>query len=378
MENKTKREKDKKIFVVLTGGTICSEYNGRVKSQGKKAGTVLEENFRNSTSEYADKVRFITTENYGIFSENMSVEKWNYIIKRLRSTAEVRDTAIARGNYPSLNEERVFSEENIMDGIIIAHGTDTLAYSSALFSLILRDIGVPVFLVSSNDALSSEKANGTANFIAATECICNGITPNVYVSYRNSDGNMYLHYASRLTQCRNYEEDFFSVGMTKIEDAQGKFFGKTSVCDKKANEDRIDLFAEWELENIVLKIDPYVGLNYDFYDFTKVKAVLHGTYHSGTVCVEGSERRKKNENSIVSLFEKCKAPVYIAPCDLEGNVYDTIIKVAENAGENVRFINGYTSEMMYVKLLIAYSENAIKDVDGFLGNEYNKELINRG
>ena len=378
---------EKKILVVLTGGTICSEYQGNIKSQGNKAGTILEKNFRNSYSKYANKVYFKTTENFGIFSENVTVEKWNEILGKLRVMPEIRDTAIAHGNYPSLDGQTIISQDNVFDGIIIAHGTDTLAYSSALFSIFMRNMGVPVFIVSSNEALSSDNANGTLNFIAAVECICEAIKPNVYVTYRNSvDRTMYLHYASRLTQCKNYQEDFYSFGMVDITNVCSKSFERLpKIYNNSTWEDSerdvffVDLFDPWKLNNVVLRIDPYVGLNYNFFDFSSVKAILHGTYHSGTVCTEKTENSSNYGcNSILSMLDKCsEIPVYIAPSDFTGGIYDTILIVANHGRSNVKFINGYTMEMLYIKLLIAYSIDAWSDsiINVFLANEYNCEFV---
>ncbi|MCR5431823.1 MAG: asparaginase domain-containing protein [Lachnospiraceae bacterium] len=370
---------EKKILVFLTGGTICSHYDGRVKRQGDVAGTFLEESFTNSSSEYAGKVKFGTTENLGIFSEDMTPGRWNRMIGYMRKLPEIRDTAIRSGSYPSLKDERLISADNAYDGIVIAHGTDTLAYSAALFSILLRDMGVPVFIVSSNEAPQSERSNAAANFRAAVECICEGIRPGVYVTYRNiSDGTMYLHYASRLMQCGNFEEDFRSPGMTKLDHIGVKAFSRLPRYDGETDASGcIDLFGDLKIENVVMKIDPYVGLNYDFYDFSGVKAILHGTYHSGTVCTEKADDH--GENSVFALLRRCgERPVYIAPSDLTGGIYESVEALEKYSGtaNRVRFAGGITAEMLYVKLLLAYSnETLIPDADSFVCGEYNKEFF---
>lgn len=372
----------KKILIILTGGTICSQYEGNVKVQGSCAGTVLQHNFNASDSPFAGSVTFKETENYGLFSENMTVSKWNMLIQSFRTLPEIHDTAAKRGSFASLAGKKNVPE-NIYDGIIIAHGTDTLAYSSALFSIILKDMGIPVFLVSSNEALSSEKANGSCNFRAAVECICCGIKPNVYAAYKNTgDGRMYLHLASRLKQCESYSEDFFSAGMLDITgltpENAGAFF-KNLPIPQKNKSIKIDFFNEsFTLENAVLKIEPYVGLDYDFFDFGKAEAVLHLTYHSGTVCSEKTEKNPDySNNSILHLLDKCPTlPVYIAPSDLSGGIYETVPVIAEHKSGRVFFVNGCTAEMLYVKLLIAYSLKLPEEkITEFLQTEYNCEAV---
>ena len=50
--------------------------------------------------------------------------------------------------------------------------------------MLLADTKIPVFFVSSNERLESSRSNGDANFRYAVECICRGIEPNVYVTYK--------------------------------------------------------------------------------------------------------------------------------------------------------------------------------------------------
>ena len=122
----------KKILLMLVGGTICTAINDEGNlSVSEKAGALLKENYINSASPYAKDVDIVLTENLYILSENMTVEKWNVIIETYK---------------------KHLSEENF-DGIIIAHGTDTLAYSASLLSLVLDYSKTPVFLVSANKNL---------------------------------------------------------------------------------------------------------------------------------------------------------------------------------------------------------------------------------
>ncbi len=375
----------KKILMVLTGGTICSVIKGGVKVQGTGTGTVLESAFRSSASVFRDDVIFESTENYGIFSENMTVEKWNFLLEKLRGSAAIRDTAASRGSYKSLKSKKAENTENVFDGIIILHGTDTLAYSAALFSILMRDMGVPVFLVSSNEALEKDSANGKANFITAVECICMGIEPNVYVTYKNGK-NMYLHLASRLMQCRNYTDRFYSKGMLNItditpENAQ-KYFKKLKTAKRNSADDTlaVDMFARWQLKNAVLKTEPYTGLDYSRINLAGVKAVLHGTYHSGTVCTETTEKcTEYSDYSILALLDRCKKiPVYIAPADLSGIIYETVTEIMKHRADGVYFINGFTNEMTYIKLLVAYSYPPLKNrVNEFTASEYNGEKVGK-
>lgn len=326
----------KKILIILTGGTICTEpsHNG-VLSVGEKGGLALIENYCREHRGFEDKPEFVLSENLFILSENMTVDRWNLIIDTYRK----------------------HTETDSYDGIIIAHGTDTLGFSAALFSLILSGTDVPVFFVSSNKRLGLREANGFDNFNAAVECIQNGIVPNVYVTYKNiSDGKMYLHLASKLRQCENYTDDFDSRNAFCIEGAA------ENVCDavkRSFPPDKrvpfIDVYASWKLKPCVLFLKPYVGIDYSVFDYSPFSAVLHGTFHSGTVC------SAEDNNSVLYMLKKCTeencTDVYFSPSKPDGEIYESLARVKEYAetADNVGFLYGYTDEVAYAKLLLAYS-----------------------
>lgn len=339
----------KEILLILVGGTICTQLNEKgTLSVSDKAGIWLTENFYHKNPEYKELVHFDLSENLLILSENMTVENWNVIIKTYQEN-------IKRNKY---------------DGVIFAHGTDTLAYSAALFSMLLSGIDIPVFFVSSNARLTSERANGNDNFRCATMCICKGITPNVYVAYKNiSDNEMYIHLGSRIKQCENYSEDFFSRGAIKEKDFEKIDFPRGNAL--------IDIDKEITLKECVLMINPYVGINYDVYDYSKFKAVLHGSFHSGTACTEKNTYSESyGKNSVLYMIDKCEelnADTYLSPATLGGEIYETV-DIIRNHTESTKFMYGCTTEVSYAKLLIAYSifDNP-KDIEKFIDEQINFE-----
>ena len=357
----------KRILLVLVGGTICTAVNERgTLSVSGKAGAILKENFLKSDSVFAQDVDITLTENLYILSENMTVEKWNLIAETLQKYTSARK----------------------YDGIVLAHGTDTLAYSAALFSLLLCDTDIPVFFVSSNARLDSPNANGNANFAYAVECICRGIRPNVYVTYRNpSDGVMYLHLASRLRQCANYSEDFFSEGAIAFADnsdeAFAHCFAELDRLYPRKRHLRIAKSKPCRLSDCVLNLTPYVGINYDAYRYDRFRAVLHGTYHSGTACAALSDAErcdKYGSASILHMIDLCAesgVDMYFAPSRLDGEIYDTVRIIGDHEanGRKIHFLYGMTNEMAYVKLLLGYSlYTDAQVINAFLNMEVNYEF----
>ena len=338
----------KNILLILVGGTICTQLNENGSlSVYDGAGAVLKSNFQNSDSQYAKSVNINLSENLYILSENMTVDKWNLIIE----------------TYCKLTKNKVY------DGIIFAHGTDTLAYSAALFSQLLSGTKIPVFFVSSNKRLDAEDTNGNDNFRCAVECICNGITPNVYAVYKNpSDNQMYLHIASRLRQCENYSDDFYSVGQFNITNITnencGEYFEKIkSFYPEHLRKPLIDIYNMSKLKPCVLLIEPYVGIDYSAYNYKKYSAVLHGTFHSGTACVQKNKSvADYDESSILYMIDQCAkdeiaVDTYLSPALYQEGTYETVWVIDSHIANNkkIKFLYGYTKETAYAKLLIAYS-----------------------
>lgn len=311
--------KKDKILLILTGGTICSFQNeeGEKKSDAKKAERLIKSIFIKTNPQYNSDL-FDEVIAMDILSENMTPNRWNDLVDAMK------------GNH--IESYR---------GVIILHGTDTLAYTSSMLSVVFAGISVPVFLVSSQLPLSEKNANGNDNFKISVSLIMNNIMPNIYVPYRNMDGKMFVHLGAHLLQCPSLSDDFSSKDAWLIDDMDNpKIDGLKFESDAKLYE-KIGKFKA-----SVIKLNPYVGLNYDYIDIDNVDAVIHGTYHSQTVCVT------ENEFSVLKLAN-FKIPVFIEPCNYEPDrkfvCYET---TAEAVKGGIIPVWGMTSEMVYVKTMV--------------------------
>lgn len=328
---------NKNILLILTGGTICSfaTDRGEQASDTERAQALIVNKFRNGDSKYRSEkdVSFDPVYPLDTLSENMTVAHWDVLIKKMRS-------------YD-------FSK---YDGAIILHGTDTLAYTASLLSLVLSGMPIPVILVSSQLALYEPQANGNANFKAAVELIANGIKPNVYVVYRNDEmiGNaiqktMYIHFAAHLIQCANHSNNFYSKDMAPISMEHAVFEGVRSLGSEPIlMNPKFDI-----LSSKVLKIQPYVGLDYSMFSLEEVTAVVHGTYHSSTVAANPElSDFDCFKYSIMSIAERCKNHTPSIPLFIEPFIKTTYETTGEAIRNGILPIKNLTSEMAYVKALV--------------------------
>ncbi|MBO5971026.1 MAG: asparaginase [Clostridia bacterium] len=329
-----------KILLILTGGTICSfdRGDGERASDTHRAEALIVQKYKEC---FGDSVSFDTRFTLNILSENMTVSHWNTLLNEFRTLD--------------------LSERSPYDGIIVLHGTDTLAYTASLLSLVLSGAKIPVLLVSAQLPLTHSKTNGNENFRAAVALIEGGLAPSVYAVYRNSDGVTYLHLGAHLRQCENFSDDFFSVDMTPLSSAE--------FCPMAPSAPLLGDLGE--LTHSVLRIEPYVGLDYSHFSLEHVRAVLHGVYHSGTVATFPD-----GNSSLLSLLRRCreqKIPVFLSPCDKHTYAYETTGEVLR-AGAVA--ISRMTPEMTYAKLLVGLALSLSgDDLEDFLKEELCGEFI---
>ncbi len=329
------------ILLLLTGGTICSfeNENGERVSDTKKAQALIVKNFKKSSSEYRN-THFKTVKVLNVLSENMTVTHWNTFIKKFKKY-----------------------DLSLYDGVIILHGTDTLAYTSSLLSMLLAGTKIPIMLVSSAQPIYEKNANGNENFKASVELIAKGISPNVYAVYQNTDGITYLHLGSHLLQCQNGSCDFFSCGMSPVDKAS--FNTKASVVE-------MPVYSLEKLLPDVLYLTPYTGINYSLYSLRGVRAVLHGTYHSQTAAAFP----KNSRHSLIAFKKKCdkfNVPLFLCPCDSEAYDYETTGEILRHGAVG---ISNITTETAYAKILIGVSTGLTGDaLKKYISTEINGEFI---
>ncbi len=244
-----------RIALILTGGTICSRVSGdgARRSDAGSALTALEQHYRLANP--FSSVEFQTYIPLDKLSEDLTPEDWCTL---LRAVAVL--------------------DHDVLDGIIIAHGTDTLEQTAAMLSAALCGISIPVMLVSAIAPLSDPMTNGHANFEAAVRLVCRHLAGGVWVVYRNLSGEMYLHRGFDLQPCQHESMDFFSSTMQPAETVRD-----AEAIPKKSTRTNMRALSVKALHaKDVLLLHPYNGLRYDRLLLDGIAAVVHGTYHSET------------------------------------------------------------------------------------------------
>lgn len=327
-----------KIKVIFSGGTIGSELCG--SNISVNTGGAVQKQLISTFFETTGRtdIQFDVAQPFSILSENMSIQHWNILLDEFKKTN--------------------FSD---YDGIILAHGTDTLAYTSNMLSIILSGIEIPVVLVSSNYVLTDKRANGNDNFLNAVNFIAEKKFSGVYAIYRNNLGKYVVYLGSRLKQCSGITNEFSSTHGINFGEMKNNHFFPLECLEnplptqiKSIPSQELILNKIPALKPCVMMITPYTGIDYNNYSPTSaVKAVLHCLYHGGTAPTVSAENQC---GSIIEFMEKCKRQgidTFISPLESENSEkYST---TAEMISAGATAFYNISPEMAYSKLITAYS-----------------------
>ncbi|MFF2481190.1 asparaginase [Paenibacillus sp. NPDC058071] len=326
----------KKIMVLFTGGTIGSKNdNGKVSVHDAGSYTLIE---AYSSAGARGDVTFDTKQPLNLLSENLVPDDWN--------TLKTALDQIDLSEY---------------DGVIVTHGSDTLAFSAAMISYLFADTARPIILVAANYPIGDPRSNGVANFAAAVDFIVGEGLPGVFVVYRDDKETMNVYLGTRITQAVSFTDQFGSpYELVYGEMKDGTFLPKVHPYNPQVEELRNRKPAEGgkavrsaELRAGLLYIKPFTGLDYSYYRFDEhaPKAVLHDLYHSGTASANAP-----GGHSLLQFAEYCAAhgvDLYLCPLkDRSEALYASSVSLIE-AG--VVFIENMSAEATLMKLTLAYA-----------------------
>lgn len=337
----------KKILVMFTGGTIGSMRQGEeidVLSSGSYM--ILEEYKR----QYECTVTFETTQPLNILSENMLPEHWVVLAESLHS----------------IDYEQY-------DGIILTHGSDTLAYTAAMLSYLFAHMPIPLILIASNYPIDDARSNGLRNFANAVSMIEQDTIRGIFSIYEDQNGVSNVYLGSRIMQCESFTDQFRSpYDLTYGRMENGRLV--LTIDERNPSLEQLRHPQSSLLEPIlkrggicsdIVYIKPYPGLRYTYYQWSEAarpKAIVHDLYHSGTACALNNE-----PYSLIQFISRCKEegiPVFLCPVKLKSEaLYASTGQLVEAGGI---LTEGISVEALIAKLLLGYSLYGNEEVVDFV------------
>jgi len=170
-------EKDEnlpKVLLLSTGGTIASKVDYRT---GAVTPALSASELYEAVPEIAEIANVDAEVLFSEYSENLQPEHWKEIARKLDS--------VAKSDYV---------------GVIIAHGTDTMHYTSSFLSFALSGFPIPIALVGSQRSSDRPSSDAALNLIAATKFLTESKTKGIYVIMHNdsNDDTIACHKGTRV------------------------------------------------------------------------------------------------------------------------------------------------------------------------------------
>lgn len=180
-----KDSKKPTIAVLHTGGTIASKVDYRT---GGVIASFSDEDFVSMFPEINDIANIRTSLVSNMMSEDMTFSHYKKIATAIEK--EIKNNA---------------------DGIIIGHGTDTLAVTSAALSFIFENLPIPVLLVGSQRSTDRGSTDAAANLICAAEFIAKTDFAGVAICMHDStsDNNCAILPATKTKKLHTSRRDAF-------------------------------------------------------------------------------------------------------------------------------------------------------------------------
>ena len=164
----------KRIALLATGGTIAS-----VQSDGGLTPGIGGNQLLNLIPRAVESIELVCKDVFSLDSSNIQPEEWRVLAKAV---------------YEILDD---------VDGIVITHGTDTMAYSAAALTFMLRNVGKPVVFTGSQLPIMHPLSDAPANLTEAL-AVAQTAPAGVYVVFNHKIIN-----GSRAVKLRTTSFDAF-------------------------------------------------------------------------------------------------------------------------------------------------------------------------
>ena len=180
-----------KVSVISTGGTIASRVDYRT---GAVRPALSASDLYSVVPELSEIARVDAKILFSLFSENITPKHWSETTKAV--AAEIKNGAA---------------------GVVVAHGTDTLAYTAAALSFGVQDLPVPVIIVGSQRSADRPSSDAATNLVGAVRAAAEAPFAEVAVAMHEtvSDRSIAFHRGTKVRKCHTSSRDTFKSINTK-------------------------------------------------------------------------------------------------------------------------------------------------------------------
>ena len=332
----------RKITLIYTGGTIgvSGKIRGDIlKSEG--TGEALHQILLDKHPEIKDDYDLSFKRHISLLSENIVPYDWGKIA----------------------NSIAVEIDEGV-NGIVVAHGTDSLPYTTAAVSFMLSDIPIPVVFTGSLVPPDRKGTDAIQNLYDSILFSAKSQLAGVYAVFKAGSNSRKIFFGTRLLPISPYSKYFYSI--------DHKYVGiiKNGALKISSNQypKRHRLIGKITRNR---KIDPNVSFFKVFPGFDPgcieqafergAKGIILDLFHSGTACTRNG---KYSDYSLIPTIKRLGKKVLIFGTHLseskEGGIYRTTNELLKSG---------------LIPLKPMSSESAIVKLMWVLGHQENREQI---
>jgi glutamyl-tRNA(Gln) amidotransferase subunit D len=275
-----------KVAIISTGGTIASRVDYRT---GAVRPALTASDLYGVVPELADIARIDAHILLSLFSENITPKHWSEIARAVANE-------IAQG----------------ANGVVIAHGTDTLGYTAAALSFALQNLPVPVVLVGSQRSADRPSSDAATNLIGAVKAAAEAPFAEVVVAMHEttSDTSIAINRGTKVRKCHTSRRDAFepvnASPIARIQDQ--KVIMLTQEYKKRNQANKLALKPDFDENVALVKFHP--SMNPAIIDWFVEKGykglVIEGTGlgHIGNYCFKAI-RNAVEQKVLVTMTSQC-------------------------------------------------------------------------
>ncbi|MCS4541980.1 MAG: Glu-tRNA(Gln) amidotransferase subunit GatD, partial [Euryarchaeota archaeon] len=244
------------VSILSTGGTIASRVDYKT---GAVSPAFSAEDLLQAVPELVNFANIKGRPIFNILSENMSPEKWIQLAHEV--TKEI---------------------ESNVSGVVITHGTDTLGYTSAALSFMLKNLPVPVVLIGAQRSSDRGSSDAAINLVDGVAVAANAPFAQVVVVMHGEKSDSYclIHPGTRVRKMHSSKRDAFqtinATSIGKVENGKITLFRNDYIPRSKRK-----ILVDDKFEPKVALVKTYPGIRSDIIDLL-INAGYKGIVIEGT------------------------------------------------------------------------------------------------
>ena len=351
------------IAVLHTGGTIASRVDYRT---GAVFSSFQTEDLLTMFSELHDIANISSTHLANMWSEDMRFAHYKIMARAVEKEAK-------KG----------------VDGVIIAHGTDTMHYSAAALAFALENVSIPVILVGAQRSSDRGSSDAAMNLICAASFIAKTDFAGVAICMHHSasDDVCAILPACKTRKMHTSRRDAFKaingkpVALVNVNSRNVEFLEK-NYAKKGAEKEKLVVKDKFEEKVGILKA--HVNMfpeEIDFYRKQKYKGLVLEGFALGQFPIAAPNPQAKKNLEVRKALEKLVKSgcvVVMATQCIFGRVHMHVYDKAVDL-QNIGVIpaEDMTSETAFIKLAWLLSNYPKKEVSTMLGENLRGEISER-